>query len=298
MTDPRPIVALVGTVALGACVGSFLNVVAYRLPRACMSVVKPRSRCPKCARFIAWYDNLPVLSWFLLRGRCRGCGLAIAARYPAVEAGTALLFWVVARETLDAAALTYPANHGAAWGLFALRALATSVLVALALIDYDYEILPDRLTLGGAVAGPLMAFVAPALQPTDAGVGAWRIGTETVAGLVGVRGTAVVHSLLGAAACAGFLWLVGWAGSKAFRKEAMGLGDVKMAAAMGAVLGFWSFAALTVAVFSGALVGIVLKSVGRGSYIRFGPFLALGTWAVLLRGTDLLGAWLALVRPG
>lgn len=290
--DPRPIVSLIGVALFGACVGSFLNVVAYRLPRECMSVVRPRSRCPKCARYLPWFENLPVLSWILLRGRCRGCALPISIRYPLVEAGTALLFVAAAKATLPGPALTLPSAHAGDWGALALRCVVVAVLVALALIDLDWEILPDQLTLGGLAAAPLMVLMVPTLQPSDGGVGAWRLGGATLLERFGAGGVAVVHGACGAVAVGGFLWTVGKLGSLAFRKDAMGLGDVKMAAAMGALLGFWAFEALGVAVVSGAVVGIALKIAGRGSYIRFGPFLALGTWGALMHGRTLLGWWL------
>jgi leader peptidase (prepilin peptidase) / N-methyltransferase len=296
MSDPRPLITHVGVALLGACVGSFLNVVAYRLPRECMTVVKPRSRCPRCARWIAWYDNLPVLSWIVLGGRCRGCKLPISARYPVIEAATAGFFVLLAWWTLPFDAAREPAAHLGAWGAFALRGLVTGTLIALALIDLDWEILPDQLTLGGLVAAPVMVFLVPDLQPTDGGVGRWRIGGETLLERLGAGGTAVVHGLVGAAAVGGCLWLVGWLGSKAFRKDAMGLGDVKMAAAMGALLGFWAFEALAIAVFSGALVGTAMKIAGKGSYIRFGPFLALGTWGALTNGERLWDLLLRLLR--
>ena len=296
MSDPRTIVSLAGIASLGACVGSFLNVVAYRLPRECMSVVKPRSRCPKCTRWIAWYDNLPVLSWLLLRGRCRGCGLGISVRYPLVELATALLFLATAILTMPPQALAEPLTAGGAWGAFGLRALAVSVLFVLAIIDFDWEILPDQLTLGGLVAAPVMVFLAPSIQPSDGGVGQWVVAGRTLLDLCRPGGVAVVHGFLAGGGAALFLWLVGWLGSKAFKKEAMGLGDVKMLAAMGALLGFWSFLALALAVVSGAVIGLGLKICGKGSYIRFGPFLAFGAWAVLVDGATLLDMWIGMVR--
>ncbi|HYC79141.1 MAG TPA: prepilin peptidase, partial [Planctomycetota bacterium] len=227
MSDPRTVLAYAGVSALGLCVGSFLNVVAYRLPRECMSVAGPRSRCPRCARFIAWYDNLPVLSWLLLRARCRHCGKGIPARYPLVEAGTAALFVATAAWTLPRAAFADPLAHGADWGVAGARFLVTAALIALALIDYDWEILPDQITLGGLALAPILVFAAPSLQPTPV-IDDWTIGGRVVGEVLGPRWTAVVHGLLGAAACGGFLWTVGFLGSLAFRKEAMGLGDVKM----------------------------------------------------------------------
>ena len=296
MSDPRTVVSLAGIAAFGACVGSFLNVVAYRLPRECMSVVKPRSRCPKCTRWIAWYDNLPVISWLLLRGRCRGCGLGISARYPLVEAATALLFVATAWLTMPTRALADPIAAGGEWAAFALRALTVSVLFVLSIIDFDWEILPDQLTLGGLCAAPVMVFFVPALQPSDGGVGHWVVAGRTLSDALGNGGTAVVHGLIAGGGAALFLWLVGWLGSKAFKKDAMGLGDVKMLAAMGALLGFWSFLALAIAVVSGALIGTALKICGKGSYIRFGPFLACGAWAVLIDGATVFDMWIDAVH--
>ncbi len=282
--------------AIGACVGSFLNVVAYRLPRACMSIVKPRSRCPRCASMIAWYDNLPVLSWLMLRGRCRTCDTRISARYPLVELGVTALFAVVAWRVLPLEALRRPAEHGAEWLHFCVAALITSSLIALSLIDLDYLILPDQITKTGIVIGPLLAFLDPAIQPTLV-IKAWTVfglldrPLETAIGLSGV---ALVHGVLGALVAGGTLWLIGVCGTWAFKKEAMGFGDVKMIAAMGGVLGFWSLLALVVAVMTGAVVGIVVKLAGKGRYIPFGPFLALGMWIVMLWGVPVLAWWLRL----
>lgn len=297
MQDPRIAVMLGFLAAGGACVGSFLNVVAYRLPRRCMSVSKPRSRCPKCTSLIGWRDNIPVVSWLLLRGRCRNCASPISVRYPAVELATAALFVALAHLLpLAPAALIEPAKHAEAWITYLAAATITSGLIALTLIDWDWQILPDPITKGGMLLGPLLLLFAPGLQPATAWLNAVKVAGVPLVESIGVRGVVALHGVLGEVVAGGSLWIIGVLGSKAFGREAMGFGDVKMMAAMGGVLGLWALLALGVAALVGAVVGIAMKGVGRGRYVPFGPFLALGMWTVMLRGEPMLDAWLGLYR--
>jgi leader peptidase (prepilin peptidase)/N-methyltransferase len=286
--NARVVFLLVGVGLLGTCLGSFLNVVVYRLPRECMSLARPRSRCPRCARPIRWFENVPVLSWVLLGGRCRGCHGAISLRYPLVELGTGVLFVLMALMLLPRAALLDPPAHAQAWVTLGAAALVTSALIALALVDLDWLILPDPITKSGIILGPLLASAAPDLQPSLV-TQAWfdlspRLG-------------ALVHGVLGALAASGALWFVGYLGARAFRKPAMGLGDVKMAAAMGGLLGLWAFLAIGVAAIAGALVGLVMVLFRGRRYLPFGPFLAFGTWAVMLQGREILAWWLGVFEP-
>jgi leader peptidase (prepilin peptidase)/N-methyltransferase len=236
---------------LGALIGSFLNVCIVRLP-ADQSVVRPRSRCPKCGAMIAWYDNVPVVSWLLLRARCRNCGERISAIYPAVELATAALFaWMVWQ-------------HG--FGLEALRGAVFGILLlGIAMTDARAYIIPDEFTLGGLVAGLLLS----------------------VAGGMG----AVLQAVLGAAVGFVLLWVVGAAGTWAFKEEAMGGGDVKMMAMVGAFLG-WQGVLLTVflGALAGALIFVPLSLLGRKKLVPFGVFLALGAAITYLVGPALV-AW-------
>jgi leader peptidase (prepilin peptidase)/N-methyltransferase len=243
----------------GLIVGSYLNVVIHRLPRG-ISTVLPRSRCPSCDAPIRARDNLPVLSWLLLRGRCRSCGALIAWRYPLVEAMTAALF-VGAMERFG------PSFEAAVAALFG------SLLVALALIDVEHYILPDRLTLPGIAAGL-------ALQP-------W------------LDWGGLVPALVGAALGAGIL-LALWGGWYLLRgEEGMGLGDVKMLAMVGAFLG-WKGVLVTLffASLAGALVGLGLIAARRGGMktrLPFGTFLAAGAVVALFWGPALAEAYLRLL---
>lgn len=294
LSDPRVSFSLAIVALFGACVGSFINVVAYRLPRACMSIAKPRSRCPRCSAAIAWHDNIPVLSWIVLRGKCRKCGAPISIRYPLVEILVAALFLVVALRVLPKEALRDPYRFGLSWLDFAVRSLITGSLVALSLIDLDYRILPDPITKSGIVAGPFLAFLAPSVQPSPV-IDGWSFGGRPLQAVLGPNFVALVHGVLGAIVSGLLLWGIGALGSRAFRKPAMGFGDVKMFAAMGAVLGFWSLLALIVATFTGAIVGILVKLATKGRYIPFGPFLAVGMWVVMLWGERVLSAYVGLV---
>jgi len=243
----------------GLILGSYLNVVIYRLPRR-VSTVTPRSRCTACGAPIRARDNLPLVSFLLLRGRCRSCGAPIAWRYPLIEALTALLFVAC----LERFGLTPRA---------AAAALFCCLMVALAAIDIEHMILPDRLTLPGIVVGLL-------LQPWIGGVG--------------LR-AALLGALLGASlllALAGAWYLLR-------REEGMGLGDVKMLALIGAFLG-WKGVLLSLffAAFWGAAVGLALmrgSGAGLKTKLPFGAFLALGGVLTLFAGDPLIAAYLRLL---
>ncbi len=254
---------------LGASIGSFLNVCIYRIPRE-MSINRPRrSFCPKCMRPIAWHDNIPVLSWLLLRGRCRRCGAPIAGRYPLVEAITGVLFalvwWKFAFPLGDALDPRVPVY----W-------LLVSGLVVGTFIDLDYYILPDRITVGGIVAGLLISALVPSLHGE----------TSMLRGFLAA----------GTGLCLGFglLWLVAILGEAVFRKEAMGFGDVKLLGALGAFLG-WPSVLFTLvgASFLGSVVGLTLILIkGRKwqSKIPFGPYLAAAALIYLFAG-EAIWAW-------
>jgi len=231
--------------AFGALFGSFLNVCIVRLPKN-QSVVSPRSRCPNCGLLVAWYDNIPVLSWLLLRGKCRGCQLPISPLYPVVELLVALLWgWMAWR-------------HG--FGLEGLRgAVFGTLLVGIAFTDAREYIIPNEFSVGGLVLGLLFAAAG--------GLAAFQVAA------------------LGAGIGFGLLWLVGAAGTWAFKEEAMGGGDIKMMAMVGAFVG-WQGVLLTV--FLGALIGTLvflpLVFLGKKKLVPFGVFLAMGAVATYLFG--------------
>jgi leader peptidase (prepilin peptidase)/N-methyltransferase len=247
---------------LGLVVGSYLNVVVHRLPRG-ISTVAPRSRCPVCGSPIRAIDNVPVVSFLLLRGRCRRCATPIPWRYPLVEATTGALFAACfLRFGASASALT--------------AAILVSILLALALIDAEHYLLPDRLTVPGIAAGVL-------LQP----LASWaRIGPGTWGAIAG--------GLLGAAAGAALLAAIWGAWYLLRGEEGMGLGDLKMNAAIGAFLGWQGMlVGFLIAVAVGSAVGLSAVLVGRlklRSKLPFGVFLALGGGVALFAGGELV-AW-------
>jgi leader peptidase (prepilin peptidase)/N-methyltransferase len=251
--------AIVGL--FGLMVGSFLNVCIARLPRG-ESIVSPPSTCPTCKRLIGWRDNIPVVSYLLLRGRCRQCRSPISARYPAVEIATAVVFllqaWV----------------EPAIGAPLAARLVFTALLVALAVTDFETFRLPNVLTYGGLGAGLAFSLVAPP-GPVDA--------------------------ILGAALGAGILLAIRWAWLRATGTDAMGLGDVKMLAMVGAFLGWQQvFVVLMLSTIAGALIGVLVTATGRGSMrtkLPFGVFLALAAFAASLVGRPLLAWYLGLLVP-
>ncbi|HVS22049.1 MAG TPA: prepilin peptidase, partial [Pyrinomonadaceae bacterium] len=263
---PLPIACALMAV-LGAMIGSFLNVVIHRLPRE-QSIVFPNSTCPKCRAQIKPYDNIPILSYLILRGRCRACGAPISARYPAVEALTALLF----------AAVTW--HDSLSFALVFDLAFAASI-VALVFIDAEHMILPNAITYPGILFALITRVAVPYLAGASHFDDLPRLLTNFPAGypiwIVSLAGAG-----LGALAGGGSLWLMGFIWEKLRGVEAMGFGDVKMMLMVGAFLG-WRLTILTIliAVFTGSLVGIALMLRWGGRNLQmmlpFGIFLGIGS---------------------
>ena len=247
MTMPWGVASLAAL--LGLALGSFLNVCALRWPED-RSVVHPRSSCPGCAKGIGWYDNIPVLSWLVLRGRCRHCSEPVSIQYPIVELTVGLIWGgMVLLHGVDIEAIR--------------GALFLTILLGIAVSDARFYIIPDQFSLGGAALGFGLAFIAPEIAWTE--------------------------SLMGAASGFVLLWFVAWAGEKAFGKEAMGGGDIKMMALIGAFLGLGG---VLLTLFLGAFLGAVIFgpiSWRTGKLVPFGIFLALGAAATYLWGDALIG---------
>jgi len=246
MDFPEPV--LISWWALvGLCVGSFLNVAIHRLPREGESITRPRrSRCPQCKRELEWRDNVPVLSWVLLGGKCRTCRWPIPWRYPLVEVLTAVLF-----------VLAYRATPDGAWGLLVIRSVVLSGIVVATFVDFDFYEIPDEVSIGGMIVAPLASLLVPELHAA----------TSVAVALSGDGGVdrvgALLGSLAGLAVGGGSLLLLGWVGKRIYGREAMGLGDVKLLAAGGGFVGP-----------GGALVGLLLGAllasvVGPANMTRF-----------------------------
>ena len=287
-------ISVVAVVALlGLFVGSFLNVVIYRVPRECLSVVKQtRSRCPACSYQFSWYDNVPLVSFLLLRGRCRACGARISWRYPLIELLTGLAFVGLLFHDLGAEGLADPLGAGTRWAVWGVHAVVVAALIALSVIDMDFRILPDVITLPGIVIAPLMVFFVPAVMPGPS----WQpLGPGTEGWTPNLN--ALINGVVWGPAAAGLLWGIGWGGSKIFRKPAMGLGDVKLYAGMGGLVGAFALLALMIASFLGSIIGLVVVLVRKDRYVPFGPFLAAGLVVVLLYGTELWRKLLDFMLP-
>ncbi|MDR1145732.1 MAG: prepilin peptidase [Verrucomicrobiales bacterium] len=251
---------------VGACVGSFLNVCIYRIPLG-KSVVAPGSHCAACGAAIPWWRNLPVLSWFVLRGRAACCGTRIDFRYALVEALTAAL------------TVTLWRYYAATPVLAVIYLTFTAALIVATFIDLDYFIIPDRITLGACVAGLALSVAVPELH----GAASWSAG--------------LLRGALGLVCGGGLLLAVALLGRLIFRREAMGLGDVKLLAGMGALLG-WQSVLFIIAVSSliGSVFGLgwmLVNGFRRGLKIPFGPYLALAALLWLLGGSQWMARYLA-----
>lgn len=225
---------------LGLLIGSFLNVVIHRLPRK-KSIMWPGSHCPACGASLSPWENIPLLSYLFLRGRCRSCGIHITARYPTVEAVNGLAYGLI---------VWY---FGLEWQSLIYAALFSALLVV-SYIDLDHQIIPDVITLPGIGLGVLAA--------------------------VTVLPISLLDSVLGLLVGGGVLFALAWISPYLFGKEGMGGGDIKLLAMIGAFLG-WKPVVLTMLIGAivGAVVGVTLiafKVLRRDQYLPFGPFLALG----------------------
>jgi len=251
--EPYETIALITFAFVGLCIGSFLNVVIHRLPRG-TSVVTPPSRCSGCGYELRWFDNVPVLSWALLRGRCRKCGSPISIRYPIVEILTMLVFllhWWVFGWTV----------------LLAVRVLFACALIALFAIDLEHHLLPDKITLPGIAAGLILSIIVP---------------------------PGIVDAILGAILGWVVLWGIGEAYFRYSGQEGMGGGDVKMLAMIGAFLGWkLVLVTLVLSSVTGALIGMAVIAARRGDMkyaLPYGTFLAAAALLASLMG-DRLVAW-------
>ena len=266
----------------GLVVGSFLNVCIARLPHD-QSISTPRSHCPRCKTPIAWHDNIPLVSFLVLRAKCRSCGLPISWRYPLVELLNGLLFlWAYAAFGLT--------------GEAGMAMLLCSALLVITFIDLDHQIIPDVITLPGMVIGLSAApLFMSALEPPMA------LGMGRLFSSAGPYLTGFVNSLVGLVLGAAPLFIIGWLWEKFRKVEAMGGGDVKLMGMVGSFLG-WKGAFLTIML--GALTGsvagvalIVLKKHEADKVIPFGPYLAVGTLFTLFYGADIIEWYFGFLHP-
>ncbi len=272
-----PIVQIVLTAwlfALGCAVGSFLNVVIYRLPRG-LTILEPRrSFCPRCGHAIRWHDNVPLLSFLFLGRRCRDCAGPISWRYPAVEGLTGLLFALIFYRQAVAS--------GTDVGQTVIMILAASLLLVAAAVDVEWFIIPDEISLFGLLGGLLAGLLIPSLHVGAASYHTW----EKLTGLAHLDG--LIASAVGAVSGGLLLWMVRVVGRLLFRREAMGLGDAKLMAMIGAFFG-WKVVLVTffLSPFLGVLYGVP-RLVLKGEHLMpYGPFLSLGAVLALLFRTEL-----------
>lgn len=247
--------------AFGALLGSFLNVCIYRLPRG-ESIVWPGSHCPACGTSIAWYDNVPVLSYLALLGRCRRCRAPISIRYPVVEGANAAGYVIILN------------TFGLNW-TSVLYCILFSALLVVTGTDLTHKIIPNVVTVPGTILGLMGAATVLPVGP--------------------------VNALLGVAVGGGILWALAWASPYLFGKDGMGGGDIKLLAMVGAFLG-WKPALLTIMIGSlaGSVIGISLiafRLMKRDEYIPFGPFLVLGALVSMFFAQPLLDWYQRLLSP-
>ncbi|MBP9732835.1 MAG: prepilin peptidase [Candidatus Omnitrophica bacterium] len=250
----------------GLLIGSFLNVIIWRMPRG-ESIAWPASHCPSCKTPIRWHDNIPVLAYLILKGKCRFCPSRIPFRYPVVELLGGIAGW---------AAFTV-------WGgaYAAAAAVIFWALIAVIWIDWEHQIIPDEISLGGIAAGLLFSFFFPVWVAGNAAEPGWR---------------ALLMSGAGVLVGGGILYLMALIGEWVFKKEAMGGGDVKLLAAVGAFFG-WQGAlfALFAGSVAGSFVGLAAKYIWKKDVIPFGPYLALGTFLYMLWGQTILSWYVSRV---
>jgi len=288
LRDLAPILAFF-SFWLGACIASFLNVVIWRAPRG-ESIVSPPSHCPKCNAPIKWWQNIPILSWLALRGKCANCKAPISPRYIFVEALGGCLFlaaflWL----WLPNVPLCISAAHVVVMWIW------IALMIAGSFIDFDHQLLPDFTTVGGMILGiaESLAFTCFNFAFGDgAGASMWQ------------KLTPLIWSVSGLVLGFGLLWLVRWLGTKAFKREAMGMGDVFLMGAVGSLFGPVAvMVTLIVSSVLGSLVGIALialskTKLGKFTAIPFGPYICMGCLAWMFFGPQLVNWYLNLLSLG
>lgn len=237
---------------LGLIIGSFSNVCIYRIPKN-ESIIFPASHCPNCHTPIKAIDNIPILSYLILKGKCRKCGEKISIRYPIVEFLTGAIYLLIF--------LVYGRSYQTL-----IYALLSSALIIISFIDLDEQIIPDEISLPGIIIGFVLSFIVPYIS--------------------------YLNSILGIIVGGGIIFLIALAGLAIFKKEAMGGGDVKLAAMIGAFIG-WKYIiiSLFIGFFIGAIAGILLillKIKNRDDLVPFGPFIVLGSLITILWGENIL----------
>ena len=252
---------------LGACIASFLNVVIWRVPRG-ESIVRPPSHCPKCNAPIKWYQNIPILSWLALRGKCANCRAPISPRYILIELLGGMLFFAVF--------WFYGVTP-----VTPVMWIWISLMIVGSMIDFDHKLLPDFVTVGGMILGLVSSGVDSIIHHSS---------------------FFILHSLAGLVFGFGLLWLIRLLGSKAFKREAMGLGDVFLMGAVGALFGPVAvlFTLILSSVF-GSVVGIGMVALSKTKFgkfveIPYGPYICLGCLVWMFYGPELVDAYIHLLK--
>ncbi|MBO7223456.1 MAG: prepilin peptidase [Kiritimatiellae bacterium] len=281
--------AAITAVVFGACVGSFLNVCIYRIPLD-QSVVTPRSHCMSCGKLIPWYHNIPVLSYFICRGKCFNCKEPFSFRYAFVELLTALFFVLVVaayppiggHTILGMTQISFPALVPIYW-------IFLSGLIVATFVDFDHYIIPDSVSIGGSIAGIIFSFIVPELH----GQSIWWQG-----GLYGILGFVAGFVPLQLLRL-GFTWYFRKRGRIEQDEYAMGFGDIKLMGAVGAFLGYQAAGfSILAGAFLGTVIALHLLLCGKRKLldkIPFGPYLSLGAIIYLFWGEAIIGAYLRLL---
>ena len=264
---------------LGACIASFLNVVIWRVPRG-ESIVSPPSHCPKCNSPIRWYHNLPIVAWLALRGKCANCKAPISPRYIIIETIGGILFLAVYIEMLGEFVVSAGEVPPFAVVGMVVMWIWTSLMIVGSMIDFDHKLLPDFVTVGGMILGVVWNGVDSAL------FGSWLFILDSVAGL---------------AFGFGLMWLIRFIGGKVFKREAMGMGDVFLMGAVGALFGPVAvlFTLILSSVF-GSVIGVSLIALSKTKFRRFieipyGPYICMGCLVWMFWGPEIINWYLNLL---
>ena len=279
---------------LGACIASFLNVVIWRVPRG-ESIVSPPSHCPKCNAAIKWYQNIPILSWLALRGKCANCKASISPRYILIETLGGVLFLAAFLHLFGGGGKPVVAPFGqvaVSGGIVILLVwwIWIALMIAGSFIDFDHQLLPDFTTVGGMVLGVVFwAFVSAGTRNFAFDFSDLRMYFP------------LAYSISGLVFGFGLLWLIRWLGSKAFKREAMGLGDVFLMGAVGALFG--PVAVLVTLILSsvfGSIVGLSTVALSKTKFGRFveipyGPYICMGCLVWMFWGPELVSWYFCLM---